>query len=727
MPTLKQARKGKSFSLNSLMKNPKLSKMVEEAWDAPLGSTKRERINSVIKALKKLNSNRFDGMGGFNVAMGSQYMSQVAKQPKQSKEKKGGMIIFPSAPKRRQDGMGGSMFDWSPISGDNPFGDTSWLTPSSNKPATTSTTINITPTQNPAQTSIAELNQKYLPSYNYPSSFSTQAILPQTSKTQPTSGYQAPTTTQQASQGPSTWTQDKANAQYQQYLNAGYTPEEASSRIKQLTGFTPASVTGISDSSGDPFSGASDYTDYSSFLDQQYQSLSATDQKRFKKLFDAVKAGVGPETFAYNAMSDIGTLKELFPGVPEDELPVGASLSRQILSLRDVLKKDYNLDNLLNQKSQLLKTGITLQDDMTDYIRYKDDYLKSVDEMIGKTTDAALKMDMANPKVNQIMTKYTDYLYTLKTRQNKRYIEFLNTAINQYNGQLQYATDMYQTNMNAFLEDFKLQSTVKEEDYNRVYSTLAGLYNQISGAYDLETDRSIKQQQLINTKAQTLIDIFKAAGTSDEKSWLKEYGQYETLLTDEDGKLSVDNILEAMKTGIGQGLDIGGIQFVIEKSIKSDLRSGIDDKTSISQYYNKWNEYAALANALKQNEEIAGTGEYGDLLMNIVNSNAELGLKQYLDSNKESVISVVNKLVGKYDPGIFARERDYEQSDKDTFMTEAKKVAPSLDTKVLNDLFYAGTNPTGKKLLTDMGFGSKAVNNNDQAMTLLANLMASMH
>ena len=48
----------------------------------------------------------------------------------------------------------------------------------------------------------------------------------------------------------------------------------------------------------------------------------------------------GPKTFALSIMSDKEKLKALFPGVPEENLPVGASLSSQMQDLETSLRSE---------------------------------------------------------------------------------------------------------------------------------------------------------------------------------------------------------------------------------------------------------------------------------------------------------------------------------------------------------------------------------------------------
>ena len=54
----------KNNSLSAIMKNPKLSKLVEEALQSPIGSTKREQAKSILGSVNSANQNFQDRRGG---------------------------------------------------------------------------------------------------------------------------------------------------------------------------------------------------------------------------------------------------------------------------------------------------------------------------------------------------------------------------------------------------------------------------------------------------------------------------------------------------------------------------------------------------------------------------------------------------------------------------------------------------------------------------------------
>jgi len=60
--------KSKIIFMNTVLKNPVLGKKLMEAWDAPIGSTKRDQARSMLSSIKKATYNKYsrgeDGQGG---------------------------------------------------------------------------------------------------------------------------------------------------------------------------------------------------------------------------------------------------------------------------------------------------------------------------------------------------------------------------------------------------------------------------------------------------------------------------------------------------------------------------------------------------------------------------------------------------------------------------------------------------------------------------------------
>ena len=61
MPTQKSS---KSFTIEAVMRDPKMRRALKDALEAPAGSTKRKSASSMISSLYKISSRKMDGQGG---------------------------------------------------------------------------------------------------------------------------------------------------------------------------------------------------------------------------------------------------------------------------------------------------------------------------------------------------------------------------------------------------------------------------------------------------------------------------------------------------------------------------------------------------------------------------------------------------------------------------------------------------------------------------------------
>jgi hypothetical protein len=114
---------------------------------------------------------------------------------------------------------------------------------------------------------------------------------------------------------------------------------------------------------------------------------------------------------------------------------------------------------------------------MTDYIRGRDQFLNQTQGMIDQYTEKMKTMDLANPNVSGRATQYMNYLYELRGRQNKRYVEFLNGSIGVYNAQLTDVSNNYDKALSTYESELTLKSQLKQTEYQMYYTALTGMYN----------------------------------------------------------------------------------------------------------------------------------------------------------------------------------------------------------------------------------------------------------
>lgn len=287
-------------------------------------------------------------------------------------------------------------------------------------------------------------------------------------------------------------------------------------------------------------------------IDYWYKALSEAEKKRFKPLYEAQKAGIGAKTFTYNIMADKEKFKTMFPNVPEESLPIGASLVGQINALEASLKKQYKVDELANNLTKLSNRGLTITDDLKGYMTARDEYISTLDKMITDAQDRSLKTDMSNPTNREMNSNYMNYLYIMKGRQQKRYTDFLNSAINYHNQELSRAETSYNTAYNNFNSTLKSKSALVQEDYNRLSDMLGEMYDNVSSLESNETKKQKSEYDLWKSYYDILKTVNEANGTdADSINKTKIADNIPKLLNPATGKMTVKDY-EIMLDKIGR-------------------------------------------------------------------------------------------------------------------------------------------------------------------------------
>lgn len=572
----------------SLLRNKSVSQAFADAHKAPMGSTKRQKAQKLVSVLRKTVT-KYDGKGGpgtspqfANSSPGTFTPQTFVPQP--SREM-GGMMIF-QAPPSPYDGQGGPGYDLSQLNlGASPFG--------------------MTGSQFNLGSSTANPFLQNIPNPSAPNPFLTG--MPQPS----VFGTQRPqTTTGMTIQNPEKLTIGNPMG------NIKYDPAAAGKPLPNIQmGGTPSlapaptpTTGGAADQSGGPVApdgtqipipdnsggnmggdtGGDTYTETGP-TPGSFSALQTMAQ-------NALGSNLGPSTFAYGAMNDINVLRELMPGVPDDQLPLGASLTGQIVDIKNALKKEFDIEGMTNRLNSKLQQGSTLDDDLKDYIRGKDEYLNEIDGMLTKAKRTYLAKS-GGPDAG-VMANYVDYLTTLKGRQNKRYIEFYNGAINQYNGELTTMQNMLQTQTAAYEEELSNRSALKQDDYNRIFGALTEMYNTAADAPRKQLELALLTQQLYSAAGGMGGD---AANAISDK-WINEFGNLanQGVLIDKETNTflpSVTSLEPALETIISNNqTNLGGALRIIGEAIGNDLATGGDD---VNTYMNKVKKYEKMLIDLK--------------------------------------------------------------------------------------------------------------------------------
>lgn len=576
------------------MRNKTVAKTFAEAMKAPMGSTKREKARRLISVLHKTVA-KHDGMGGPGYPAGGVYSKSgvgtyvpSAAMPAQDPVYRE-MVMFKAPPTHapdargnpKYDGQGGPGYSALTAGGGSSIpqfagiGSGLSVAPSgmvgAPAPSTTSDLLRISGTPSAGQPQPLGI------SYKDPSKLDITSPLSLSKFSYAPTGQQPlkPSVPQVTPSVPS--------------APAGAPVTPAAPTTAPVTP-TPTTTTPTAPAGG-----------------QITEAPKPSGVGQFKDLTAAAKGAiakdVGPTSFAYGAMNDINILRELMPGVPDDDLPVGASLSGQINGLKETLKKEYDIDTLQGQLDSKIRQGVTIEDDLKDYIRGKDDYLNGIDQMLGDAKNRSI--ELAGGPSAGVMTNYVNYLTTLKGRQNKRYIEFYDGAITQYNNELTGLQNRVNSALTNYQEELKTESVLKQDDYNRLFTGLTELYNTVSAAPQKALEMQILQEQLNQARVGAANSGINAVNTD----WIKEYGTLKTnniIFNKDTGALQpqVQSLEPTIETIMSNGnTDIGGANRMLGEAIANDLYydpAGGDFSSYVSKvtkYENMLTDYAREASS----------------------------------------------------------------------------------------------------------------------------------
>ena len=688
--------------MKSIHGNPKLSKTFRDAMSAPIGSTKREHAKVILSIMKKVGGVGNDGTGG-PMPMGMP--TPPAPAPTPSAPNYANMMIFPAAPKFKtrvpevstpkkvispnsfdsNDGSGG------PYDGKGGVLDNYSLATNPFALSTANAFQNIgnflklpssTPTSNSGLTGNMSAAPKSTSSFNFspapslvgnPYGLSLPSSLAQSvnsglnkngsplmsmAPTSSSSGYvpnsQSPETALRPGQfgGPvvppasTTPASTASNALANNPTKTGTTGGSSVSG-PTTTGGTPTSTTKT---------GAPTGTSSGSDLKSAAQS--------------AVNQGTGPGMFA------MGVANEKF----------GGGLDQYIANLDEKLKKDFDLAPLETQLSNLKAQKGNLVPTLTQYIQGKDQYLKFIDKMIDSSEDDLLDVDMSDPASVDRYNNYMNYLYTLKGRQTQRYGNFLNSAISDYNADLEKTQSNYDTVYQHYSDAITRQGTIAQNEYNTLYTAMSDLYNNLEQA-------PIKRANLEALQLQNeanRITILKAGlgnGQTVNPDYWKDVQTYTDMITSkEDGKKGTLDLTTLTDQGLAgyynQNLLQGGDEAAMTESIRRALSKTLEissDPATIAKVKGLIKELAA-------NPDPAGQIFASSINNSIAPTTSKL-LSTYILGNIGAVKNAAKSLVkgssGFLWTGLGADKAGIQ--DKTTWM----KNNGSLDKDFLENLYNA--------------------------------------
>ena len=626
-----EINKKKNDLLASILKNPKLAKSFSEAMGAPIGSTKREQAKSVLSIMKKLGGIKNDGQGGI-------IRNTSQPEPVVKTENYSNMMIFPAAPKFKAkqvevkpSGQGGPSYDgkggiFNTISNSGIYGDNgasygikrSAPVPKPEYPNIFKGLGDIFKVSDEYKN-----REPYVPQNRFGGDFNLNQIGGNVLKTIKGEPMVTPTTQQGGAQtGAPVYPTPDGKAPTQSYSNlyqpGGMTPMNGA--MTPMNGTAPTAPTApIGHTTYGTPTGSTTSGTPTSLTDQtgpRDANQLRTDAQR------AVNAGTGAGMFS------LGVLDERF----------GGGLQEYLDGIDTKLKNDFGLVPLETELSRLKAAKNNLVPTMQSYIRGKDQYLSAIEKMIDSAEGELLKEDMGNPAVANSYNNYLTYLYTLKGRQNARYGNYLNAAIDDYNAEVERTQSNYENVYNQYENMMTRKSAIAQTEYDTMYNAMSDMYTSLENAPMRLASLEALQLQNLETGSRIANDSLSPSRIDEDH--MKDSAAYFKQITDSDGNLNMNRLTAS-------GLE--GLFSEIPPEKRMAMTSAISQaiKTTISNSGGDNEKIGEMNELIRTLGNVSGGDTYANQLFASISGSADNSMGSYLIQNIGSVKKAVKNLVKK--------------------------------------------------------------------------------
>lgn len=357
-------------------------------------------------------------------------------------------------------------------------------------------------------------------------------------------------------------------------------------------------------------------------------AFNAPEGSQAKRAQDAYLAGMGRTAFTLQELSDPMALG-LRLGVPKEVAATFPKIFLQdtIDEITSSLKKEYQIDALRNDLTAKVNAGLTLEQDFTDYIKGKDEYLKKIDGLLDSTNEKIAYMDTSNPYVAARVKNYTSYLTILKGRQNKRYIDFLNMGINQWNAEMTAETNLYNSNLSAYNEALK-SDVGRAKDWDKIVKDMLGeMYDSVEKMEDRAIKISAANQDIMKGNLDIALDSLKY-------TQLKLTGGVESTQTERDRKLAQSALLNFVPEFNDQKKIVNADAYLTQRS-SFILATAMDGKL-FDEMYSSWlSEEDQVKLGFKKEADTSLTINYDKLVAEYLVKTPPWTRKQIEEENKE--------------------------------------------------------------------------------------------
>jgi len=613
-------------ALRALMRSDKLSKVLKDGINAPIGSTKRKHAQEILRVVQRTTPN-IDGAGGAENSLFSRRQNQpmTRRVLPQTRPNYSRLNVFQATPpirraigskisENRQTGLIDAAIEQGipmqrpvvrprgVVDGAGGIYDDFAVEPIKEQPQPVSSWGRLVNYMKGIFGSDAPTNAQPRPqndalSVTGSGSYNPYAIPPKVTSSNLTYKGEGVQTQPKVTSQPITPRQDFLVSQDTTYgdIPTSYGPSKFPSLSgtgdKSLSvsdapeGYVVPQVSGIGDYTGQ--SGSSGDTSIDSGTGTGDTLVTNPLLAKNPVIAAALESGrYTPRSFASEKMNDLEYLRGIaaFDQYSDEQL-TGGSLQSRVNQLQRSIRMDYDLEQKEGMLINLINQGVGLEGRLEDYVRGRDVFLNETDSMLESFKDRMLNMDLADPQIRNSAEMYSNYLFSLKGRANKRYIQFLNGSIDQYNAKLTASQNVLDTTVARAQRELEMDSVLTEETYNNIFTTLGEMYIQVQNEPNRLREEELMKLQIQAARVAIVQDaasqygVNEALTDSGPEAWAKlKKGGFVNTVGGVDyvnvQELTADNFINMQADGTVNYLNL--IQAVLRSTNREITNNGVD-------------------------------------------------------------------------------------------------------------------------------------------------------
>lgn len=375
----------------------------------------------------------------------------------------------------------------------------------------------------------------------------------------------------------------------------------------------------------------------------------------------AVNSGTGPGFFAMN----------------EANAKFGGSLDQYITNLDEKLKKDFKLEPLELELSNLKSESSNFIPTLTSYMKGRDQYSKAIDKMIDAAQGDLLSVDMSDPASVERYNNYTTYLYTLKGRQNERYGNYLNAAVSDYNADVTKLQTNYDNVYKQYTDALTRQGTLAQNEYNTLYTTMSDLYTNLENAPTKAQNAIILQQQI---DANNLTALQNGVDSTTYPDYYKDTKTFGENITDKDGLLLTNQLGAGGLLGqFNQAVNLSGqpekalaVANAVNLAMAKTLAASTDPMADVEKFKGLVSDLASME----------GGADYANMITPSLNKASYSLVSDYVLKNLPSIKKAATQLVS-------GKSHWFSKNESSGLVDESawKKSFSNINSGVLDDLY----------------------------------------